>query len=896
MTVDDFFNEDQLVQNLAFLLGIDQSQIRVVSVVMETITKRRRRQDESGMMRLDVEFEIGNPPVTTVTINTNTPDNETMNNNDTQTPSTLSFDELNELTEILVDVIQTGELTSDLNATVVNAVVMEPEPEPEDPTNGTRATPESGGPQPGQNGTETLDTFYDMQVKLEEEEMNDTQPIFFTIPTRLSIKQDISEVGEEGRPLTQQPIIVMYDNLGNIIDNLGLDEAWRVSVIINQGPPEAFLINTTADLINGHAKFTGIQFSYPGNYLISFTVEFPETVNFSIMSEQEVIILPRNLTLVIVTQPSQGNTTSPLYPYTAVQLWEDSQLLDDHDWRNSTWFITATLLRYGEYYSSWEVELNSGYAEFTEIDITEPGQYSLVFSVFTEPSSVHIPVSVTSETFSVIQNPFTRLELTFDEEYEEIIGENNEYLTEFETEFINSFWDAFPSDSIEIYNLTINRGSIIVSIFLTAVSASDLLAYVENVVSSNGTLVFTFRNVVLSPSIFFTIPTRLSIEKDISEVGEEGRPLTQQPIIVMYDNLGDIIDNLGLDEAWRVSVIINQGPSEAFLINNTADLINGRAEFTGIQFSYPGNYLISFTVEFPETVNFSIMSEQEVIILPRNLTLVIVTEPSQGNTTSPLYPYTAVQLWEDSQLLDDHDWRNSTWFITATLLRYGEYYSSWEVELNSGYAEFTEIDITEPGQYSLVFSVFTKPSSVHIPVSVTSETFSVIQNPFTRLELTFDEEYEEIIGENNEYLTEFETEFINSFWDAFPSDSIEIYNLTITRGSIIVSIFLTAVSASDLLAYVENVVSSNGTLVFTFRNVVLSPSIIVQDPAYPINIPGDSEDELTLILVSIIPSGTILIITLVIILTATICYRHRKKTQSFKVREMLLTTLNELDN
>ena len=507
--MEEFFDQDRLVQNIAFLLGIDSSQIRVVSVVRETITKRRRRQEEGAMTRYDIDFEIGNPPPTVVTTDQNdtTPDN----GNTTQAPPTnttvLSFEQLEDLTEMLVDVIQTGELTSDLNATIVNAVVMEPEPEPVDPNNGTRATPATGGPQPGDNGTDAMQTFYDMQLRMEMEAENETQPIVFTIPTQLYIERDTGNTGVEGKPLAQQPIIVMFDNFGSTIQNLGLDEAWRVRAVLVQGPQAAFVTNSVAELLSGRAEFEEITFSYPGKYRLSFMIEFPESANFSVVAE-EVMILPRDLSLSIITQPGSGNTTFPLYPYPTVELREGGVRLEEHGWRNSTWFVRATLQRNGEVESlrTWDVELTSGAAQFTGLKITDPGRYTLLFTVFTYPASSHVPPAVTSQYFEVALNPLTRLELTFDEDYT-IIGENGEYLEQFVATFVRAFLETFPSTTVEVYNITITRGSIIVSVFLTSRSAKDLQSYVETVTTSNGTLVFEFRGIQLSPSAIVMDPS-----------------------------------------------------------------------------------------------------------------------------------------------------------------------------------------------------------------------------------------------------------------------------------------------------------------------------------------------------------------------------------------------------
>ena len=510
MSVDDFFSPDRLVQNLAFLLGIDSSQIRLVSVVTETISKRRRRQDggtDQQRMQVDVEFEIGNPPVivTMDTTNMTSSDNKTMTNDTTTeappTDSTLSFDKLEDLTEMVVDVIQTGQLTSELNATVVNAVVMEPEPEPVDPTNGNRATPSTGGPQPGENGTELLDTFSDMQFRMEMEERNQTQQVVFTIPTQLSIERSFRAMETEGIPLPQPPILVMFDNFNNIIQNLGLDEAWRVRANVESSPQGAFLANDTAELVSGRAEFSGLAFSYPGTYQISFEVVFPESAEFRVVVEEEIVVLPRDLQLVIASQPSNGNTTHPFYPPPVVELWEDGALLRDHDWRNSIWWVRATLTQGGRSLESWVQQLNSGYAEFTEIAYRYPGEFTLVFEVFTEPSSSHVPATATSNSFYITRHPLTRLLITYDEDYDSIIGENDELLQQFITTFTAAFLDTFPSQTVEIYNITAARGSIVVSVFLTSRSARDLLNYVETVIAANDTFNFMFRGVNLVPLI-----------------------------------------------------------------------------------------------------------------------------------------------------------------------------------------------------------------------------------------------------------------------------------------------------------------------------------------------------------------------------------------------------------
>jgi hypothetical protein len=62
VTVDEFF-EVNLVQNLAALLGIDTSRIRIMNVVSAEGGARKRRTADENMV---VEFEIGDPPATTI--------------------------------------------------------------------------------------------------------------------------------------------------------------------------------------------------------------------------------------------------------------------------------------------------------------------------------------------------------------------------------------------------------------------------------------------------------------------------------------------------------------------------------------------------------------------------------------------------------------------------------------------------------------------------------------------------------------------------------------------------------------------------------------------------------------------------------------------------------------
>jgi hypothetical protein len=76
ISIDEFF-EEKLVENLAALLGIDKSKIRVMNVIGAGGARRRRAVDET----MEVEFEIGNPPAASIEYNEgDIYDNSTLSN------------------------------------------------------------------------------------------------------------------------------------------------------------------------------------------------------------------------------------------------------------------------------------------------------------------------------------------------------------------------------------------------------------------------------------------------------------------------------------------------------------------------------------------------------------------------------------------------------------------------------------------------------------------------------------------------------------------------------------------------------------------------------------------------------------------------------------------------
>ena len=525
VTVDEFFDEDNLVRNIALLLGIPNNKIRIVNVVRETQNRRKRQT----MATQTIDFEIGNQPGEEAAPTTggeggmgSGAGNMTDSGNETTTTATpenviLSFEDLQATAERTAEIVQTGEITQSLNstATVVSATIEEPEPPPVDPTGGVRATPTTGGPQPIADENGTFLNFFELQNRtdtpmtydelLQERENNQTatnEPVVLSVPTRLVAHQviDNSYTVLEGVvvPSHLGPQFVMYDSQDAQVTNLGLERPWQVTISIGTGPPGGSLRNEfeIANFSQGIAQFDSLSFSHPGEYQLSVRVTFPLNADFS--TSITITVMPRRLELQITQQPQDGNTSFPLYPQPAVQLRDrDTQeLIREHDWRNLTWFIRANVV---DSSYQWHEELTNGEAVFTNISIGNAGTYRLRFEAYTMPSapSDHIPAVVTSEQFVITQLPITRFTIIYNVNYTSTIGGNE---TEFEQFFIAVFEAAFPGTQVSA--ITLSEGSIIIVIDVVAQTPQTLISLASRLMADTGasTLTFTFNNVLLVPS------------------------------------------------------------------------------------------------------------------------------------------------------------------------------------------------------------------------------------------------------------------------------------------------------------------------------------------------------------------------------------------------------------
>lgn len=507
-TVENFFDEQFLVRNLALLLEIPENRIRIVSVVMET--RRKRQADGGGAGMETIELEIGDPPTQVIDVvsmndtQTNTSDTA----DPTNTTETLSISRLNELTEMVAAAVQTGQILSGSNGTLVAAEIEEPVPPPVDPTGGVRATPSTGGPQPEDVGeNSTVLTFFEQQQLEEAVAANDSSPVIrLSIPSRLRFTRLLGATGiMEGVALGNQlaPVVTMLDNNGEIAVALGVGMSWRLTATLVSGPVRGFLTNSTVEFVNGHAVFEGLVFSHPGTYVLHFIVTIPTSADFSIRS-QTVIVAPRSLSLYITQQPQDGNTTFNLYPYPAIRVVDRGVLLRDHTWRNSSWFVTALVEDVGRRaVLSWTREVIRGEAYFPKIKLPANGRYRIHFEARTIPTELedYLPERITSGSFRINTPQFTRFIVNYEVDFDLVLNKEAEFIQVFEERFVSSYPRA------EVYNTTIRNGSIIVSTFVTARTARQLVDIINQATSDpNTTLTLVFNGMTLVPSMVVQDP------------------------------------------------------------------------------------------------------------------------------------------------------------------------------------------------------------------------------------------------------------------------------------------------------------------------------------------------------------------------------------------------------
>jgi hypothetical protein len=464
VTVEMFFDEDTVVRNLALLFDIPENMIQVANIVMEN---RKRRQALNGEHMI-FTFWIGMPlPSETIS------------------PPDIGIDDL---FESVTKILEFGGLEDVFNTSQVSIVIhiIKPNDLVFDQTNGVRATPETGGPQPGE--AVGIPTFYEQQLELERLQNSLPGSFQVSIPTYLSILNEQRLTAVEGLRLTHQHalVVTMYNVDGSVSSTLGDIITWTLRAFLVDGPDNAFLTGDSVNFVHGLAGFENLTFSHPGQYLLEFFVISPSGADFYVTSHSPITVVRRELGLRILQQPQDGNITFELYPYPSVELVDlsnTSSRVSNHSWRNTAWFIEVHVEGTGDVHNA---QLRDGLVVFEDLHIYSAGTYDLVFVVFQvgEGSREYLNyISTVSQGFLIINVPLTRFIYSFDNDYNSTVGGD---VSTFKGSFKEWFLAQFPNT--EVVNVTVVRAALTegafrvkradegieVSLFVTARDREDL--------------------------------------------------------------------------------------------------------------------------------------------------------------------------------------------------------------------------------------------------------------------------------------------------------------------------------------------------------------------------------------------------------------------------------------
>lgn len=229
VSVDDFFQVN-LVTNLAAYLGVEPYKIKVVNVVRETGSRRKR---STRKFRRSTD-------VMTFTIQL---DSDIVENTTTSTTDTAGIVQIlnDKTTQILAD-YQNNVLWERLNVTDGVSFAS------------TTASASSVSTDSG----ETLISHF--------------------IPSALVVNTTVCE--EEYLPFTSHPVIHLVDSQGNAVTTLG--DTWTVGVTFtpDTNAPNASLIGSTSvSFSNGTAEFTDLKISHAGLHQLTFQILAPTSVS-----------------------------------------------------------------------------------------------------------------------------------------------------------------------------------------------------------------------------------------------------------------------------------------------------------------------------------------------------------------------------------------------------------------------------------------------------------------------------------------------------------------------------------------------------------------------------------------------------------------------------------------
>ena len=366
--IENFF-EENVINNLAGLLGIDPSNIRITNIVRENSSRKKRQEESSSNGTITgVEFEIGPPPIEdlveffpeeyTYTVPTENTPNPVYTTESTTRPTTtafiepenyLNYDKLQNVQATITNAFQTGELPEVFGNVTVNTVAMEePVVPPAEP-------PPYTSPEERAQITET--TFAEQQEQENQELVEIYVEKLLAVPTDLHLIDTPVDVLEMK---VMEPVkLYVTDGSGAIVSVLG-DESdpWEVTVSVISGPGTV-MGNTTVPFIAGLATFDGIFVDTRGSdYKFEFAITYPANSIINATQSNMFAVGGRPLGLkfndfsILQPQNTSFEITASIWDEALDQAASESVLVDD-------WDCDATLNN-GNFSGTTNIQLGPG--------------------------------------------------------------------------------------------------------------------------------------------------------------------------------------------------------------------------------------------------------------------------------------------------------------------------------------------------------------------------------------------------------------------------------------------------------------------------------------------------------------------------------------------------------
>merc|ERR1719350_974003 len=416
--IENFF-ESNVVGNLAGLLGIDPSNIRVTNIVREGSVSGRKKREEGDI--IGVEFAIGPPPVETLGaefippehegITATTPDTSGTTVNPLYTTAApvveattewvapegyLDFEALAAVSANLVNSFQTGTLDLNIEGANITGLGLEapiappqepPTHRPEDPNLSTGLT---WAEQVALNNSALLEEY---------------EPKAFDVPEDLAVSDEVEDAAEM-RVLANPVRIYARDENGGMISELGdITDPWLCTVSVLSGPGGTVMGTTTVEFTGGIATFNDIYIGQAGDdYVLQFEVSYPVTtvapatsLPFNVAGRPLGIQFTEEAPLV--AQNSTFSVTATIWDDALDQAAEPS-VLAAHSWDCSIALVNGTLN------GTTEIVVGPGdnMATFDDIMVEEAGlSYDLEVTCVSSDGGIYLTAQ--SQPFHVHDYP-----------------------------------------------------------------------------------------------------------------------------------------------------------------------------------------------------------------------------------------------------------------------------------------------------------------------------------------------------------------------------------------------------------------------------------------------------------------------------------------------------------